>query len=183
MSRDSKATTALLIFAVLGGEVLGQLGMGRRATSALVVVGLLVGIAAIGSVVQALLRKVLDWPVCASTGACSWVAGWVLWPLWLNHMDERPRNYAVYSEFPAESRPPLCWIVPVDGLYDLWLGATVLGVAIAVAVSAAALIWAAVMAAKEKPQPRTRLAYALLPIAFWVLFGPTIGHAIEWIAD
>lgn len=176
-------SAALLIAAVLSGELVGRVNLGERPTSMLVGLGVVLGIVALGAACRTALVRVPGWPFSLTYGACTWAVGWVLWPLWLNQMHRHPRSYLSYSRFPAESRPPVEWFTPIDGLYDAWLLGTVIGVAIAVALSGTSLVWALWIVARQKEEPLLMVAYSSLTVLFWGVWGPAVGHAIEWFAD
>jgi hypothetical protein len=134
--------------------------------------------AAAGAVLHApfavhVARSVAD---CA-LAACSWVTGWMLWPLWANGMHRRENSYALFARYPAEEVAPGQW------MHYEWGVTSLFGFWIAIGVSAVAVLTIVGCAIRTRRLMKSDLLVAAGCVTFWCVFGPTVLHALAWILD
>lgn len=140
-----------------------------------IVVGLIAACAAVlhGAWWAWSLRSMTDSPLAA----CSWITGWLLWPLWIHGMSERKDSYRLFAEYPAEAVSPGKWA------YYLWMETSLVGFWLAVGVCIAGTLAILVRGVRERVVHREQVFVVLSVMVFWGLLGRSAVHAVSWIVD
>jgi hypothetical protein len=113
-----------------------------------------------------------------AVGACLWVTGWVLWPMWLFGIDGLPNRLDQLNQVPVQdvilSKSPvslLTWFLSVRAGQGL-LGAAVLAGTLS--------LWRRYRQRVHFGETVRAMAIVLL---FWVVFAHSMQKTLAWIAD